>query len=126
MKEKELVNSISNFYSKFFDSSKEIYPQCQCGNEIRMKIIKIGLNLIDLGICNKCNRISFFKEIREYSQGKYQQVWKKRPISEIKFEFEKQLDSTINDNDLLYYSSNLDILISKLENLELQRVKKAV
>ena len=103
MTEKELINNISNYYGKFFNLDKGNYPKCQCANEIQLKILKLGMKLLNYGICDNCNRIIFYKEINEYSQGNYKQIWQQVPLQIIQTEFEKQLDLPINGKDLEFY-----------------------
>ena len=117
MDEKELIGQISNFYGKFFVSDKKSQVQCYSKNELKIKILKIGLKLLNYGICDNCSKINFFKEVKEYQQGNYQQVWKHIPIPEIKEEFEKQLEIPINEEDLEYYSPNFVQILTKLDKL---------
>ena len=54
------------------------------------------MKILNYGICDNCNRINFYKEIKEYSQGNYKQIWQQVPLQIIQTEFEKQLDLPIN------------------------------
>ena len=117
MTEKELINNVSNYYGKFFNLEKRIYPKWQCTNEIQLKILKLGMKLLNYGVCDKCQRINFYSEIKEYSQGNYNQIWQKLPSQVIKSEFEKQLDLPINEKDLEFYSKNFDEILTKLDEL---------
>ena len=117
MNERDLTSSISNLYSKFFDLEKKPLPQCQCGENISFKILKLDLSVINYGICQQCNKISYFKEVNEFHNGKYIQKWHNIPITEIKTMFEEYLSTIIDQKELQENSSNFDSIITNIQKI---------
>jgi hypothetical protein len=105
-------------YTKFFEAEKKTQLYCQCGNLTETKILKMGLKIINYGICDYCNTINFFNEVYEFYQGKYHQILKTIQPSEIKADFEYYLDSTITEKDVQFYSSTFDTIIAKIQKIE--------
>lgn len=122
MKEKELLSTISNFYAKFYNSSEKTLPICSCTNVFELKVLKIGKNIINYGICGKCSRISFFKEYKYYSDDSYKQYWTKLSFEKVKEELEQLINITINENDLQYYTPKFDEILDKIDEINKKRI----
>ena len=112
-----IQNNVLNLYSKDFEKERKNSPSCQCSNDNTIKIIKMDLKIIYYGICEKCNRLNFFKEFTELKQGKFQQTWQRILKNVIKKDFEEFLYISISNDDLEYYSINFDEIITKLQML---------
>lgn len=117
MTEIPLQNNISKVIAKDFEKGRKNYPNCQCGNQINPKILKMDLKSIYYGICEKCDRINFYKDFSELNQSKDQQRLQKIPKNVIKKDFEEYLFAPIPDNSLEYYSTSFDELITKIQLL---------
>lgn len=125
MKENELTNNISSLYSKFFDVQKKTDPNCQCGNRIETKLLKIDLKMINYGTCEECGKIHYFKEINEYDEGKYNQKWQKIKTEDIKTEFEQCLDTLISQEVIEIPSPGFEVIIAKIQEMEeIKKIKK--
>ena len=121
MEENGLQNNISNLYLKFFESDKNTQPYCQCGNSINTNLLKMGMKIINYGICKRCNKVSFFTEYNEFKQGNYQQILKKMSDREIITELEQFIDENITERDVQYYSSKFVAILTKIQTIESER-----
>lgn len=117
MKEKELLSTISDFYTKFYNSNDFAQPICPCTNVFNLKVLKLDKNIINYGICEKCLRIAFFKEFKLYSNNVYNQHWIKLSIENVKRELEQLLNFSVSEIDLQYYTPKFDEILSKLDDI---------